>query len=127
MPFQPGQPRPAGAGRKKGAIAKVTHSGRTRLSAEVSLKLQELGCDPIEGMARLATDEKQEVGIRARMYAELAQYVWPKRRAIEHSGPGGEPIQFDITAKQALEDRITGIAANLRTANGITVDSRQSG
>jgi hypothetical protein len=26
---------------------------------------------------------------RGRMYAELAQYVAPKRKALEHSGDGG--------------------------------------
>jgi hypothetical protein len=36
-----------------------------------------MGCDPIAGMAAIATDEKQDIALRAAMYKELAQYVAP--------------------------------------------------
>jgi hypothetical protein len=48
-----------------------------------------MGCDPIAGMAAIAMDEKQDIGLRAQMFKELAQYVAPKRKAIEMSGPDG--------------------------------------
>ena len=48
-----------------------------------------MGCDPIAGMAAIATDEKQDIALRAAMYKELAQYVAPKRKAVEMSGPDG--------------------------------------
>jgi hypothetical protein len=35
-------------------------------------------------MARIAMDEAAPVETRARIYAELAQYVAPKRKAGEH-------------------------------------------
>jgi hypothetical protein len=44
-------------------------------------------------MAAIATDEKQDIGLRAQMYKELAQYVAPKRKAqncttlVSHSSP----------------------------------------
>jgi hypothetical protein len=48
-----------------------------------------LRCDPITGMAKLAMDESKAPELRGRMYAELAQYVAPKRKALEHSGDAG--------------------------------------
>jgi hypothetical protein len=42
-------------------------------------RLDALGCDPIEGMARIAMDETADLSIRAQMYKELAQYVAPKK------------------------------------------------
>ena len=63
-------------GRRRGTPNKLTQSVIDRLA--------ELGCDPIEGMAKIAADEKAPVEIRARMFAELAQYVAPKRKAIDH-------------------------------------------
>ncbi len=70
-------------GRKKGAPNKRTQS--------VMEKLDALGCDPVEGMAKIAMNEKRNLGIeqdvpielRAQMYKELAQYVAPKRKAAE--------------------------------------------
>lgn len=105
MPFAKGTPKPANSGRKKGSICK--------LSADVRSRLEALGCDPIEGMALISLDEKAPVEIRARMNAELAQYCYPKRRAIEHSGPGGNAIEVDhnFSAVERLKSRIAGIAA----------------
>jgi hypothetical protein len=36
-------------------------------------------------MARIALDEKTELGLRAQMYKELAQYVASKRKARKHA------------------------------------------
>lgn len=77
-------PRKKTGGRKKGAPNKST--------VDIIEKLRKLGCDPLQGMARLAMDEGNTPDLRGRMYAELAQYVAPKRKAMELSGPGGEPI-----------------------------------
>ena len=66
-----------GPGRPKGS--------RTKQQLQVEERLRELGCDPIEGMARIAMDETMPIEVRVRMYAELAQYIAPKRRAIEHT------------------------------------------
>lgn len=76
-----------GAGRKKGTV------GRKTLAVEQ--KLAELKCDPIEGMAIIA---KQAMGegdlhLAGSMYKELAQYVAPKRKAVEVSGLDGEEIK----------------------------------
>jgi hypothetical protein len=36
-------------------------------------------------MARIAMNRRTPLAVRARLLAELAQYVYPKRRAIDHS------------------------------------------
>jgi hypothetical protein len=72
--------RGAKPGERRGGRSKGTPNKRTEAVAE---RLEALGCDPIEGMARIAMDETVELSIRAQMYKELAQYVAPKRRAVE--------------------------------------------
>ena len=61
-------PRPKGlpktGGRRLGTPNKRTD--------ELAEKLLELGCDPIEGLAKIAGDEKTSPELRVRCYAELA-------------------------------------------------------
>jgi len=35
--------------------------------------------------------------LRCRLYTDLAQYVHPRRKAVEHSGPDGDAMQHSIT------------------------------
>jgi hypothetical protein len=67
-------------GRPKGSKNKQTLAVIDRLEA--------LGCDPIEGMARIAMDEGADMSLRAQMYKELAQYIAPKRKAVEMKTEG---------------------------------------
>lgn len=46
-------------------------------------KLAKLECDPIEGLARIALDPATETALKVRCFAELAQYVYPKRKAVD--------------------------------------------
>jgi hypothetical protein len=74
-----------GAGRPKGSKGKRTE--------RVEELLERIGCDPIEGMALIASNDAEALGLadgetipitlRAKMYSELAPYVAPKRRATE--------------------------------------------
>jgi len=118
--------KPGGAktgGRLKGTPNKLTQ--------EVQHRLAELGCDPIAGMARIAEDvtpclvcthglledgrvcgQCQGTGklqsppeLRGRMYAELAQYVAPKRKAIEVSGPDGGAIELSPARREQILQR----------------------
>jgi hypothetical protein len=68
---------PKTGGRKKGTQNKATLT--------VAEKLEALGCDPIEGMARIAMDKKNSPEIRGRYYSELAQYLYPKRKPVDIS------------------------------------------
>ncbi len=70
-------------GRTPGTPNKSTQEVRDRLKA--------LDCDPIEGMAFIAAESRREgenhdLQLAGQMYKELAQYVAPKRKAIEVSG-----------------------------------------
>ena len=78
-------------GAKTGGRKKGTPNKRTQ---EVIDKLADLDCDPITGMAKIALDEKNPPELRGRMFSELAQYIAPKRKAIEHTGESGEPVTF---------------------------------
>ncbi len=68
---------PKTGGRKKGTPNKATRT--------IAEKLEALGCDPIEGMARIAMDEKNSPETRGRYYSELAQYLYPKRKSVDVS------------------------------------------
>src|SRR3974377_682221 len=74
-------PRPKSGGRKRGTP--------NRRTADIQEKLAAMGCDPIAGMAAIAMDEKQDIGLRAQMFKELAQYIAPKRKSVEMSGADG--------------------------------------
>ncbi len=93
-------PNKRGPGRPKG-LGKVPGSGRkpgtvNKKTAEVRELLLSLKCDPITGMARIAMNSKNPPELRGRMYSELAQYLWPKRKAIEVSGDDGGPYILAI-------------------------------
>jgi hypothetical protein len=57
----------------------------------VAERPEALGCDSIEGMARIAMDDNTGLGLRTQMYKELAQYVAPKK-PIEVSGEEARPV-----------------------------------
>ena len=67
-----------------------------RRTAEVATRLEELGCDPIQGMARIAMDDASPLELRGRMYAELAQYVAPKRKALDLGAHEGQKVEIRI-------------------------------
>jgi hypothetical protein len=80
-------------GRKTGGRSRGTPNKAT---LDVTERLKALCCDPIEGMARIAMDTKAPLDLRGRMYSGLAQYVAPKRKAIEHST---DPAQLESWLK----------------------------
>ena len=90
VPRKPGRPKgtPKTGGRAKGTPNKKT--------AEIREMLLSLKCDPITGMARIAMNNRKPPELRGRMYSELAQYMWPKRKAIEYAGPEGEALVIKI-------------------------------
>jgi hypothetical protein len=83
-------------GKKTGGRTKGTPNRATRELAE---RLTELGCDPVEGMARLAMDPRMPPELRGRMFAELAQYLHPKRRAVEVRDQSGPKVIFQIDSE----------------------------
>lgn len=79
-----------GAGRPKGAKTSIT---------EEALRKAGEGETPLEYMLRIMRDPKQADDRRDKMAQGAAPYV--HARAVEVSGPDGDPIQFE-----ALERRI---------------------
>lgn len=79
-------------GIKSGGRVKGTPNKRT---ADVAELLNALGCDPVEGMARIAMNEAHAPEIRGKMYAELAGYLFPKRKALEVKDAGSH-VTFQI-------------------------------
>ena len=90
-----------GAGRPKGAISKRTQ--------EIQERLEMLQCDPIEGMAMIANDTSLDHGLRLQAMKELAQYIAPKRKAVDMAttfdgSVNIEVVKFsDIAEQEVLE------------------------
>lgn len=72
-------------GAKYGGRVKGTPNKTTQ---DIQAKLDALGCDPITGMAEIAAEARTagDFNLAGQMYKELAQYVAPKRKAIEVQG-----------------------------------------
>jgi hypothetical protein len=85
-------------GRKTGGRAAGTPNRQTR---EVNDILQSLGCNPIEGMARIAMNSRYSAQLRGRMFAELAQYVYPKRKNLELAGA----VDLNVQRAEMLQAR----------------------
>ena len=52
-------------------------------SQALSERLESLGCDPIEGLAKIALDPTTKAELKVRCFPGLAQYVYPKRKAVD--------------------------------------------
>lgn len=83
-------------GKKTGGRIRGTPNKKT---LEIQDRLCSMGCDPIQGMADLAMDMNNTPELRGRMYAELAQYIAPKRKAVEHSRGEDQPITFNLNLR----------------------------
>ena len=125
MPFQKGQAKPAGSGRKAGSPdakrhvrSEKTFTPRlTHLAKEVRDRLEEMGLDPISGLVRIGikAEEAGELNVARACYGELASYVYAKRRAVELSGIAGGPIMIDADPFDAITRELSRIAERSRT------------
>jgi hypothetical protein len=70
----------------------------------VSERLANLGCDPIAILAGIANDTTASAELRVKVNCELLQYLYPKRKAVEHSGPDGEAIHVKRLIGLQFED-----------------------
>lgn len=78
-------------GKRLGGRSKGTPNKRTQ---DVIERLKELDCDPIQGMAIIAKRamDEDDLQLAGQMYKELAQYVAPKRKAVEMTGKDGKDL-----------------------------------
>lgn len=92
-------------GFKSGGRAAGVPNKKTQAVADM---LAELNCCPITGMAKIAMDEATPVPVRAAMFRELANYLYPKRKAVEIAAAEGfEPpkviVRWVVDAKDAAD------------------------
>ncbi len=118
---------PQWGGRKKGTLNRLNSEANQRLAeldcdpieGMVKIALGEVPCSvcrgkgrtkyqPAKGKDKLAErtcescygSGKEIISpeLKGKMFAELAQYVAPKRKAVEHTGLEGGPIDVDVRA-----------------------------
>jgi hypothetical protein len=90
MAWPKGKPRPAGAGRKAG----TPNKRKTEFHAAVAAYVEEHNADPFHFIARLVADTSAQIEHRLQAAKELAQYLQPKLKAIEHSGGLDHHVTF---------------------------------
>ena len=81
---------------KTGGRTKGTPNKKTLL---VQQQMEDLGFDPIESMIeinRLAM-AKEDYSLAGQMAKERAQYVYPKRKAVEHTTTEDSPFPTKLT------------------------------
>jgi hypothetical protein len=59
---------------------------RTSITSTLEERLRGLDCDPIAILAEIALDRNVEPRDRVKAASELAAYLYPKRRSVEHQG-----------------------------------------
>ena len=70
-----------------------------RKATEITELLESLGHNPIEAMVRIAPNPKASLELRGRMNAELAQYVYPKRKAVEVAADKDAPVLHRVVVQ----------------------------
>lgn len=80
--FKVGQKKPQGSGRKKGTPDKIR--------SEVKDKIEASGYDPIRAMIEIGEEAMtaKDYTLAGNMAKELAQYIYPKRKSVEHTTDG---------------------------------------
>lgn len=87
-------------GRQKGTPNKDTKALQDRIAERYP------GWDPVEAMAEIAQDDKNDVMIRLAALKEIAQYIHPKRKAIEHTGKDGKDLGPMVITREIVERKV---------------------
>lgn len=83
------------AGRKTGGRQKgVPNKQKAGLLAMLAERWPDY--HPVVAMADIANDAGLDLDLRFQAHKEVAQYIEPKRKAVEHSGPEGGPMALKI-------------------------------
>lgn len=105
-------------------MPKVQTSGTRRIK-HVQEILEKMDCDPFEGLAEICTkrgatgDYFYGVEVRVPCLKELAQYVAPKLRSMEHSvGEDGTPLGFQIINFGGMSNGLKNIGNNQQSIEG---------
>ncbi len=82
---QRGRPKGTTGNRKTGGRKKGTPN---RVTQDVIKRLQELDFSPLDELVSLYRDPQATIDIKVNIARDLAQYVYPKRKAIDHTSQG---------------------------------------
>jgi hypothetical protein len=85
-------PRPKGHPKTGGRVRGTPNKS----SEAIARKLAKLGCDPVEGLAKIALDPGTEPSLKIRCFSELAQYIYPKRKAVDLLSPEDSEIKVTV-------------------------------
>lgn len=99
-------PRDHGGGRKKGTPNKSTQNLQQFLDAKGEFIPEKI----------ISLLPKLEPRDQIKVYLELMQYLYPKRKALEVGGPNGEPIEMvqrDAASLEELKEKGKKILASL--------------
>lgn len=97
MPFQKGRAKTGG----------IQTGGHHKVTSDIRALLDGLGCNPVEGLARIAMDEANPVEVRRRAFADVARYIHPQLQSVAVSGPDGGPVQTEsANPRELLFERI---------------------
>jgi hypothetical protein len=116
--------RPPGAGRKKGTPNKVT--------ADIIQTLKDAGHEPAAEHIKLFKEAlrvyklKQKrrgnewggagfLDLAVKANGDLMKYVYPTRKAVEHTGANGGPIEF-----KTYHDIVKALGGNIEDAKDVT-------
>jgi len=90
-PGESGNPKGPGKGYKKAKTIMIEQ------------RLKDLGCDPLEVLATICNDKNEDTSLRLHAAKELANYIYPKRKAVEHSTENGESLSFTVNMVDSNE------------------------
>jgi hypothetical protein len=99
-----------------------SHNGPPTDADDVAKRLKELGCDPIAELVALARDEAAPLALSARIFADLTNYVAPKRKAedlcaILGRQPADDDTRLDFSRLSDAE--LEAFSAMIRKAKGV--------
>ena len=77
-------------GQRIGGRQKGTPNKKTLILKDL---LDKMSFDPAKKLVEMMPDLNYE--LKAKICLELMEYLYPKRKAIEHSGPDGEAIEIN--------------------------------
>lgn len=89
----------SGSGRPAGSKNKRTQ--------EIQDRLEDLGVDPIEGMAMISQDPNSSPELKLQCFKELAQYVAPKRKAVDVNQVSTGEMTIEVVKFSDDEDQNT--------------------
>lgn len=93
------------------------------IALSVVEKLQNLNCDPIVGLVKIAEDKKEKTEVRAFCYHKLAKFIHPELKSTEHRVNVSGTIDHTVGPKQLLADRIAELLANRGQASSNRLDA----